>query len=208
VVPLPSHLGLPAAKTSIADQFARWGYVALFVDEFRTRAVKETCTVDFKDGPADAFGALLYLSSLPYVDAKRVGAVGYSQGADTVLDLASARFASAFAIPPGLDFKAAAALYPPCENQAGARMKIPTLILIGEADDVTPAADCRRLAGNQTSLGPDFKLVVYPGAHHLFDDPALAGGKRVLGMWLQYDAQAAERSKSEMRDFLGVRLAR
>jgi dienelactone hydrolase len=208
VVLLHSCLGLPAAKKSIADQFARWGYVALFVDEFVTRGVKDTCAVDFKYGPSDAFGALLYLSKLPYVDAKRIAVVGYSQGADAVLQLASGRFASALSVPRGLDFKAAAAFYPPCENQAGIELTIPTLILIGESDDVTPAADCRRLAKGQSALGSDFKLVVYPGAHHLFDDPGLAGGRRVLGMWLQYDARAAEQSKSEIRDFLAAKLGR
>jgi dienelactone hydrolase len=208
VVLLHSCLGLPAAKTAIADQFARWGYVALFVDEFATRGVKETCAVEFRQGPSDAFGALLYLAALPYVDRKRIGVVGYSQGADIALELAESHFSSAYEVPRGLDFKAAVAFYPPCENQADRRLQIPTLILIGESDEVTPVADCRRLASRQAGLGSDFKLVVYPGAHHLFDDSGLTGGRRVLGMWLQYDAQAAEQSQSEMHDFLAAKLTR
>jgi dienelactone hydrolase len=196
VVLLHSCLGLPANKTSIGEMFAGWGYVALFVDDFTTRGLSETCAADFGDGAADAFGALAYLSRLPYVDAKRIAVIGYSQGGDAALQIASVRSPAAF--------KAAAAFYPPCENQAGAKLKIPTLILIGEADDVTPAADCERLARDQRHV----KLVVYPGAYHLFDDPALAAGKRLFGMRLQYDAGAAERSRSELRDFLGAKLAR
>jgi dienelactone hydrolase len=196
LVLLHSCLGVPANKTSIGEMFAGWGYVALFVDDFTTRGLRETCAADFGDGAADAFGALAYLSRLSYVDAKRIAVIGYSQGGDTALQIASMRSPAAF--------KAAAAFYPPCQNQADAKLKIPTLILIGQADDVTPAADCEQLARGQ----PNVKLVVYPGAHHLFDDPALAAGKRLFGMRLQYDAGAAEQSRSELRDFLAAKLAR
>ena len=41
-------------------------------------------------------------------------------------------------------FKAAAAFYAPCANVAGATLDIPTLILVGAKDEVTPAADCAR----------------------------------------------------------------
>ena len=58
VVLLHSCLGLPAARRSIGEALARWGYVALFVDDFSTRRIKETCAVDFPEGVSDAFGAL------------------------------------------------------------------------------------------------------------------------------------------------------
>ncbi|MGO4871156.1 MAG: dienelactone hydrolase family protein [Roseiarcus sp.] len=208
VVLLHTCLGLPAGKRSIGDMFARWGYVALFVDDFATRGVKETCSVDFDEAVPDAFGALAFLSRLPYVDPKRVAAVGWSQGADTALQIASSRFVSAFAVPGGAKFKAAAAFYPPCENQANVDLAIPTLVLVGASDDVTPAADCERLAKTQPREGSKLKLVVYPGARHGFDNPEFAGGVRVSGMLLEYDRGAAERSRSEIRDFLATNLAR
>ena len=194
VVLLHSCLGLPADRQSIADLLAGWGYVALFVDDFTTRGLKETCAVDFSEGAADAFGALAYLARVSYVDATRIAAIGYSQGGDTALQLAAS----------GAGFKAAAAFYPPCENQADAKLRLPTLILIGREDDVTPAADCERLARGQGQV----KLIVYPGAYHLFDDPAFAAGKRLLGMRLQYDASAAGQSKHDLHDFLAAKLAR
>jgi len=206
VVLLHNCLGLPADRGTIGERFANWGYVALFVDDFTTRGVKETCAVDFPEGVADAFGALAYLSRLLYVDSGRIAAIGWSQGADTALDIASIRFASAYAVPDGLRFRAAAALYPPCENQSGAQMRIPTLILVGGADGVTPAADCERLAKAQSRDG--VKLVVYRGAEHGFDEPEYAGGKHLLGMELKYDRDAAERSRAELREFLAARLAR
>jgi dienelactone hydrolase len=202
VVLLHSCLGPPATKTAIVDQLASWGYVALFVDDFTTRNIHETCAVDFAEGLSDAYGALLYLAKFPYVDAKRVGAVGYSQGADTALQIASAR---PYALPRDLKFKAAVAFYPPCANQAAARIAMPTLILIGASDNVTPATDCEELSRRQRA---DIKLIVYPAAYHGFDDPSLDEGKRLFGMWMKYDPDAAERSKSQMRDFLAAKLKR
>ena len=206
VVLLHSCLGLPADKRSIGDIIAGWGYVALFVDDFSSRGLKETCSIDFKVALSDAYGALAFLLRLPYVVKTRIGVIGYSQGADTALEIASSRFASGFAGLAGAKFRAAAAFYPPCANQSDARLDLPTLILVGALDDVTPAADCRRLADTQ-GRGSDVKLVVYPGARHLFDDPAFAGGRRLDGMFLQYDRTAAGRSQSELRDFLASKLA-
>ena len=121
-----------------------------------------------------------------YVDPGRIAAVGFSQGADTA-------------------FKAAAAFYPPCSNEDEAELTMPTLILVGAADSVTPAADCELLARNQRG---EAKLVVYPGAGHCFDDPAFAGGRSVMGMTLKYDADAAKRSRRDLGAFLAEMLAR
>jgi dienelactone hydrolase len=208
VVLLHSCLGLPAARRSIAEALAGWGYVALFVDDFATRGLDQTCAEDFPEGLSDAFGALAFLSRLPFVDPKRVAAVGYSQGGDTALQIASSRFVAAFAVPNGAKFKAAAAFYPPCDNLGAAKLAIPTLIQVGEADGVTPAADCERLAKAQPRDGAEAKLVVYPGADHGFDNPEFAGGVLISGMMLRYDRNAAERSTYELRNFLAARLAR
>ena len=203
VVLLHSCLGLPSNRRAIEAALVSSGYVALFVDDFSTRGLKETCAVDFPEALSDAYGALAYLSRVPAVDSSRIAAVGFSQGADTALKIASSR--SAFAIPDGLQFKAAAAFYPPCSNEEGGQLKIPTLILVGDADGVTPAADCERLAKNQSG---DVRLVVYPRAGHCFDDPAFGGGKSVMGMTLKYNPDAAKRSKQDLGAFLAEKLGR
>jgi dienelactone hydrolase len=202
VILLHSCLGLPANRQAIGEMFAGWGFVSLFVDDFATRGLKETCSREFGEAVSDAFGGMAYLSTLPFVDARRIAAVGYSQGGDTALQIASNRFASAFATPRETNFKAAVALYPPCANQANVLLEIPTLILIGKLDEVTPAADCERFAKAERNA----KLAVYPGASHLFDDPGFAKGKRMFGMWLKYDADAAAKARAEMRAFLSAKL--
>ena len=206
VVLLHSCLGLPANRRAMEERLAGWGYVALFVDDFATRGLKETCAIDFPQGAADAYGALLYLSKLAYVDRGRIAVVGFSQGADTALGIASTRFAAGFALPEDLSFRAAAAFYPPCANEAGSELRISTLILVGAADTVTPAKDCEALAAKQP--GGRVKLIIYAGAAHLFDDPGFAIGKQLLGMWLQYDQAAAEKSTSDLHAFLATELKR
>jgi dienelactone hydrolase len=205
VVLLHSCLGLPSNRRATQSTLAGAGFVALFVDEFSTRGLTETCSVDFPSLSSDAFGALAYLAREPGVDPQRIAVVGFSQGADGALAAAASPTGSAHGVSSGLGFRASAAFYPPCANEQGQRLAIPTLIVVGAADAVTPAADCRRLAEGQAG---DIRLSVYPGVAHCFDDPAFAGGRRVLGMPLRYDPRAARRGMAELIAFLHDSLAR
>lgn len=66
-------------------------------------------------------------------------------------------------------FRAAIAFYPGCLLRL-LRLNAPLLVLIGEEDDWTPAARCRRMeVGPETSH--EFTLKIYPGAYHEFDRP-------------------------------------
>ena len=195
---IPSCLGLPENRAAFAATLASWGYVALFVDEFTSRGLSETCSVDFPVGPADAAAALGFLVRQPFVDPARVAVAGFSQGGDVALALAASP-------PRGARLRAAAAYYPPCANRDGETLEIPTLVLVGAADSVTPAEDCRHFVAAQPAGAA--RLVVLPGAGHLFDDPASAGGRVVLGMRFAYDRAAAARAELELRRFLAQTLS-
>jgi dienelactone hydrolase len=195
-----SCLGLPENRAAFAATLAGWGYVALYVDEFAPRGLTETCSVDFPVGPADAAAALAYLARQPFVDARRVAVVGFSQGGDVALAVAASP-------PRRARLRAAAAYYPPCANRQGEALKVPTLILVGAADSVTPAEDCRAFVAAQPPGGAAARLVVLSGAGHLFDDPASAGGRLVLGMHFAYDRSAAARAEQELRRFLAANLS-
>jgi dienelactone hydrolase len=192
-----SCLGLPENRAAFAATLASWGYVALYVDEFAPRGLAETCSVDFPVGPPDAAAALAFLARQPFVDARRLAVVGFSQGGDVALAVAAS--------PPGATRLSAAAYYPPCANRQGERLAVPTLILVGKADSVTPAEDCRAFAAGQAP--GETQLVVLPGAGHLFDDPASAGGRLVLGMHFAYDRAATARAEQELRRFLAATLS-
>jgi dienelactone hydrolase len=193
-------------RARVADLMMGWGYVSLAVDSFASRGIKEACNGGMPPRQADALGALRYLSSLSFVDPKRIAVVGSSQGGIVALRLASTNDVKLFDIPDDLKFKAAVAYYPLC-GVASQRLSIPTVILIGELDDWTPAKDCEHWMVWRAGKGAPVKLVIYPGAYHAFDVPTLRSGIRLFGHWLKYDADAAARSVSEMHDFLASQLS-
>jgi dienelactone hydrolase len=133
--------------------------------------------------------------------------VGASAGGMAALELASTHDVNVFAVSDEVKFKAAVAYYPLC-GVATQQLSIPTIILIGELDDWTPAKDCELWMKRRADKGAPVKLVIYPGAYHAFDVPILRDGFRRFGHWLKYDAEAAQRSVSEMHDFLATELAK
>jgi len=200
--------GLSAnARNIAAEVITGWGYVSLAVDSFATRGIKAACDQPMPDRQADALGALLYLSKLAFVDPKRIAVLGSSQGGIVALQLASTHPVGLFAIPDELKFKDAVAYYPLC-SVATDQLTIPTIILIGELDDWTPAKDCERLMERRAGKGAPVKLVIYPGAYHAFNVAAFRDGMRYLGHWVKYDADAAQRSVLEVHDFLATELAK
>ena len=199
------------SKEFVAQSVTGLGYVSLSVDSFATRGIKDACT---KPMPAlmlarqgDALGALSYLSKLPFVDPQRIAVLGASMGAMVALQLASTHQEETFDAPRDLKFKAAVAYYPHC-SVASEELIVPTLILIGELDDWTPAKDCELWMKRRADRGAPVKLVVYPGAYHAFSVPAFADGREMYGHWLKYDAETAGRAVQEMQSFLAAQFSR
>jgi dienelactone hydrolase len=190
-----------------AERITDWGYVALIVDSFATRGIKDSCTPPAPDRKADAIGALLYLSKLPIVDPKRIAIVGYSEGGSIALEIASANPVGLYEMPDELKFKAAVAFYPWC-SRAADQLTIPALVLIGELDDWASAKDCERLMERRMGRGAPMKLIVYPGAYQDFDAPAVGDGELFFGHLLKYEPRAAQQSTTEMHNFLEQQLLR
>jgi dienelactone hydrolase len=156
------------------------GYVVLHIDSFTPRGLREICTRSdrtisaSRERARDAYGALVYLQALPFVQPDRVGLLGWSNGGSTTLYAVDAVFRGR---PANLrhDFSAAVAFYPACG--AAFRRKvvwttsIPLLILIGEADDWTPARPCLDLVERAKAMNAPVDIQVYPGAYHDFDAP-------------------------------------
>jgi dienelactone hydrolase len=210
--PFPAVVGLHGCggmhdmtKQRLADQLVTRGYVVLIVDSYATRGIEHACTssalATFLKRRPDAYGALIFLAGQSFVDPQRVALVGFSSGAWLTLSLAEPNSFELFVVPGNLRFRAAVAFNPPC-SLAMTRPAIPTLILIGDLDDWTPAADCSKKIAGWGSDGAPVELVVYPGARHGFYYPQLQPGRTMFGHWLEYNGEAADNADDRMRQLL------
>jgi dienelactone hydrolase len=213
-------------------RWARWlagrGYLALVLDSFGPRGVPGNCAPDSPDDMPttarfdDAMGALTYLQSRPDVVPGRIAAIGFSQGggyAMSVINGPSIERARGRGVRlPATGYAAAIAVYPGgCEHYANEQVLRPLLVLIGAADDWTPAPRCEAMVSALNGRGANASIVLYPGAYHYFDVEGLAltvlpdvgndskpGGR---GATVGYDAAAAADARRRIDAFLSRYLA-
>lgn len=162
------------------EHLAAQGYAALMLDSFTSRGLKQICTQKYSertikeaDRVGDTYAALAWLRQQPGIDARRIALLGWSHGGGVTLDAIRRKPA---ALAEG--FNAAVSFYPGCSTRnkkaASFMPYSPLLILIGEADDWTPAAPCVALTHTARAHGAAMQIVTYPGAYHDFDHPALS----------------------------------
>jgi dienelactone hydrolase len=218
--------GVSRSTRDWAAWFRERGYVALVVDSWAPRGIRDGC-VPGPDIPNterfdDAVGALRWLGARDYVDRRRVGIMGWSNGGVFAMSavngpsLERARARGVEVPPPG--FAAAVALYPGgCHSLVKERVVQPLLVLMGDADDWTVPGDCAQMVEAMRSRGADASLVLYPGAVHYFD---VAGQPRVVlpevenrnrpggccGATVGYDASADADARQRVQAFLGRHL--
>jgi dienelactone hydrolase len=196
-------------KRKLADELVGWGYVVLLVDSFATRGIVHACGGGVLDivgkRRSDAYGALAFLAGQTFVDPQRVAAVGFSHGGWVTLLAAEANSFELFVRQNNMSFRAVVAFYPPCRAVAG-RPVIPTLILIGALDEWTPAADCSERIDAWRTDGVPIEQVVYPSTHHGFYYQELQPGRKIFGLWAEYNEEAATDASRRMREFLNRHL--
>ncbi len=160
-----------ARELDWAEAWVGDGYAVLFPDSFNPRGYREICRLTEGNRPIrprhradDATAAQAWLAQQPFVEKARIAVVGWSHGGSSTLWAADKGAASVAAA-----FKTAIAFYPGCRSaieNAGYAPGLPLTILIGSADDWTPAAPCRELAARHS-----IRLIEYVGAVHGFDAP-------------------------------------
>lgn len=163
---LHDFYGLHITHKKWAERLVEWGYVALLVDSLGPRGVETAgATVNQLVRGEDAYGALNYLESLDFVDANRVGLIGWSHGGGTVLYVVSTDFEEYFNIKR--KFRAAIAYYPFCPSLD---FYAPILVFFGD-DDVPHGnfLSCKKAAKEKRAEGKPFEMKIYPGASHIFD---------------------------------------
>jgi dienelactone hydrolase len=161
-----------------AERLVDQGFVVLLPDSFGPRGVegsqcrtRDRVTRPSRERVADAFAAKTNLQSRPDVKPEAVSLLGWSNGGSTVLYAVDRQDGPRDGTA---DFARAVAFYPGCRipSERGKwQARIPLLILMGAADDWTPARPCEDLADQRG--GAPVSLKLYAGAYHDFDHPDL-----------------------------------
>ncbi len=150
----------PRELTSVTNDHALFGSLAMAVDAFRALAV---------------------VAKHPRIDPSRIGIMGFSFGGQTALATAMKRFSSVYG-SAGSSYALYIAFYPLCitsylhDDDVASR---PIRIFHGAADDLAPASACRDYVQRLQKAGKDATLTEYAGAHHVFDWAALKDPTRL-----------------------------
>jgi dienelactone hydrolase len=182
VIGLHSCTGLSNAR-GITTRYRDWGerlskagFLVLFPDSYGSRGLGNLCRVrgrairSDRERMADAEAARRWLQDQPFVRADHISLLGWSNGGSTALWTIRPRAAPTDGKP---DFRSAVAFYPGCNRLANAAWsaRIPTLILIGAADDQASAKACEQMVAGARDRSARISLVIFPGAFHDFDHP-------------------------------------
>jgi dienelactone hydrolase len=184
VVALHGCAGLAGRSGPVAGRYRDWGerlaaagFVVLFPDSFGSRGLPSQCSVrersvrTARERVADAVAARRWLQNQKWVVASRVSLLGWQNGAGAALWTVRRRARAAAEAGP--DFRSAVALYPGCRTlrQSEWSARVPTLVLVGAADDWGPASACEQMVASARGRSAQAQIVVYPGAYAEFDHP-------------------------------------
>ena len=204
VILLPGCGGIPRQDGVPVLWQVHWlndnGFNAVLVDYVRIMGLDSACFGQIKP---DDFRKLLheaitYTASQSFVDRDHIALLGESLGASAALTIAQE-------MKPDdrPQIAAVAAYYPGCYR--GLELsKIPTLLLLGLADDVVNPYACIEMA-NRSPQTP-LVLKTYWGAYHGFDSVELKGKKTRHFLWktftAEYDPEAAADARKTLAAFL------
>lgn len=159
----------------------------------------------------DVLRTATWLTAREDVDPRRIAVVGWSHGAATALEIVdrtlwgSQRPAAIVAYYPGCGGWKRRQLVEPAA---------PLLMLLGEADDWTPAAPCKELAERfESKYAGAVTMRAYADGHHGFDSrapvrfrPEIPAGGNKRGVHVGGNPAAREASLAELDQFLALRL--
>jgi dienelactone hydrolase len=193
-----------ALEKTVIDHLLAKGVATLIVDPFTPRNEPEGVCASLNDktyiqyftrGGNDAVAALKAVKAIPEIDPNRVFLQGYSFGAISSL------YATDTKTPGAHDTKIAGliAYYPYCYDNV--EFSAPTIVLIGEKDDWTPAKLCQAVQGT-----PNLEEVaVFPGAFHGFVMP-MGEPFDYLGHHIAFDVKQALDAQQAADAFLAKHL--
>ena len=172
IIGVAGSMGWRKHHLDYLKMYQKQGYATFQLNSFKSRGI--TSTVGSQDEVTiaavilDAYRALEKLAKHPKINKDKVALTGWSLGGG--VSLFAGWMPLKKAITDQVSFAAYLAFYPPCfinpENLSFT--KAPIHILIGEADNWTPAKPCINLV-EKLSDKTNISITTYPDAHHGFD---------------------------------------
>jgi dienelactone hydrolase len=162
-------------ETAMAKQLNKSGIAAFIPYSFeargfrKTKSTKETGTT-FGTRLADAFGAFNILKSLDQIDEDRIGIMGYSSGGFASL-LSIDHKVKKQMVKDDIKFAAHVNIYasPMLIFRNLEPTDSPMLFISGEKDNLCPKGKILDYADRLRQAGATVEVIIYPGAHHVFD---------------------------------------
>ena len=174
VIGVAGSLGWRQHHKDYMKMYQDMGLATFELNSFKARRITSTVVTDqvtIAGIILDAYRALEKLAKHPNINPEKVSITGWSLGGG--VSLFSAWLPLKNAITTKYAFASHLAFYPPCfikpENLEFS--KAPIHILIGEADNWTPASPCKNLV-NTLAGKANIDITIYPEAHHGFDSEA------------------------------------
>jgi len=189
----------PKAYEHPAEELRKRGFVVAWADYLGRRDLKNCWYGVTKDEAGrDAVGAASWLRSQPYVDAKRIAAMGWSFGGGAVL-AALGRYGA-----DQLIFSKVIVYYPSCGGVGPYSNRVPVLVLRGSSDNIVNHKLCDSTFATDSGEA-NVRIIEYPGAEHLFDFselPPEIEAPQGEGGRFGYHPQAAAAAWDEVLQFL------
>jgi dienelactone hydrolase len=191
-----------AMEKVVIDHMLSKGVATLIVDPFTPRHEDQGVCDKAGAGPEvyirgvkDVHAARNLLAKMPDIDQKHVFLQGYSYGA--IISLMATDAANAASADIGV--AGVVAYYPYC-GPASARRAVPTLVLIGDKDDWTPAKLCEAIPDKA-----NLEIVVYPDATHGFAMP-MDQPVDYMGHHIAYDDKATKDAQGRVDTFMAAHM--
>lgn len=213
-----SRSQLDGRYTSYAKRWNAMGWHVAAPDSFGSRGEGSICTqpanqrtVKVAQRRDDVLRTAAWLSTRADVDPRRIAVVGWSNGGSTALEVLD-RSLWQSALPAAF-----VTYYPGCggwKRRPLVQPAAPVLMLLGQADEWTPAAPCQELGGRFQADYPGMVTVrTYADGHHGFDSRSpvrfradIPAGTDKRGVHVGGNASAREAALAELDRFLGHHL--
>ena len=169
-----------------AEKMRGIGLATFVIDsnEFRCRGRKKCYNLNQGlPNIIDAFRAMALLSTHPRIDPARIALMGFSVGGIATLYATVKRFQRMWA-SEGQEPAAYVSFYPACNytwDEGDLVTDRPVRILMGDKDQTGYYVPCVDYVNRVAKAGKDFKITVYPGIHHGFDNDLKRGSKWSIG---------------------------